>query len=291
MIPVGVAFVMKCFSQAHLWLIVISSIIALVVLFTLWVIVVWMIFGAKKPIEKLKRKTKEERTKEKLDEIVRRNFPERFEKLSNSILQIDIINPLGRDILTGKNTYRLKVKNIHPSKAVKNLKVWLCDIEWPKSAQKPLIWNGIIFPFLLPEKGSKNNDFSYEIPAGLEKEFDIMFVKLDSYKRTINLAPFKPMKDIAPSLIGSFYSDTSFSIEILPRDESKITFHFKISGGDGDMPTIAESCVLKIPVLLPENSLENQVANINSMIREFDNYLPKFEKPIKKEDSNLQFDT
>ena len=163
--------------------------------------------------------------------------------------------PADLDILTSKKTYRIKVKNTHKSKTVKNLKVWICDIEWPKSVEKPLILSGIIFPYPLPEKGSENNLQSHDLAGDSWKEFDLMFVNTGQSfsKRMINLAPFRPKNVGSPSQFKSVVADTAFNIELLPRDDSKLVFKFKVTGGDGDVDTITESYALRIPLLLPEN--------------------------------------
>jgi len=208
---------------------------------------------------------------------------ESLRKPSAPTLEFEIIHPGDLDILTSKKTYRIKVKNTHTSKTIKKLKVWICDIEWPKSVVKPLNWSGIIFPYPLPKKESQDNSLAHELAASLDMEFDLMFVNTEKTfsKRIINLAPFRPKNLGSPSLFKSVVADTSFNIEILPKDDSKLIFKFKITGGDGDVDTITESYILNVPLLLPENSVENQVANLNSLSHSFDKYLPSFEK-IKK---------
>ena len=107
-------------------------------------------------------------------------------------LKMEIIhpNPDDVDFLTGRKTYRIKVKNKHPRKIVKNLKVSIHLIKWPPSAEIPLGWYGIIFPYLLPEKNS-NVTSSCELAGDSEKEFDLMFVNAqNSTVRMMNFAPF-----------------------------------------------------------------------------------------------------
>ena len=196
------------------------------------------------------------------------------------ILEFKISSPEQIDLITGRRTYRIKVKNKHSSKVIKNLKVWLYDINWPATVERPLNMSGIKWPFQLPEKGNENNSLAHELAGDSELEFDLMFVGLTKYKRMINLAQFLPMKNIAPSLVGSVYSNTTFNIDILPKDDSKLTFKFKVSGGDGDVDTITESYILKVPPLQQENCVQDQVDNINALTQNFDKYLPVFEKPI-----------
>jgi len=212
-----------------------------------------------------------------------KELDEKHEALKNQlsdrkILEFEIVHPGQIDLITGRRTYRIKVRNKHTSKAVKNLKVWLCEIKWPQPIESPMVMSGIIWPYQLPEKGSQNNSLAHELSGDSEKEFDLMFVSLTQYKRMINLAPFLPMKNIAASLVGSVYSNTAFNIDMLPRDDSKLIFKFKVSGGDGDVDTITESYALKVPPLLPENSIANQVENINALSGTFEKYLPAFEK-------------
>jgi hypothetical protein len=246
------------------------------------------------------RAEQEKFTAEKLTlEMTRADEKKRLETMMESLrkpsaptLEIAIIHPADLDILTSKKTYRIKVKNTHPNKTIKNLKVWICDIEWPKSVEKPLIWSGIIFPYPLPKKESQDNSLAHELAAGLDMEFDLMFVNTGKSfsKRIINLAPFRPKNLGSPSQFKSVVSDTSFNIEILPKDDSKLFFKFKITGGDGDVDTITESYILNVPLLLPENSVDNQVANLNSLSHNFDKYLPSFEKtkkPLEKTAAQL----
>jgi hypothetical protein len=205
------------------------------------------------------------------------------------VLGFEIIHPGKLDLLTGKRTYRIKVKNTHASKVVKNLKVWLCEIKWPQSIDDPLITSGVNWPYQLPKKGEQNNSLPHELSGDSEMEFDLFFIGMTEYHRMMNLAPFLPMANIAASLVGSVYSNTSFDIEILPSDDSKLIFKFKVSGGDGDVDTVTESYILKVPSLLPENRTTNQVETIdspfqgdvdkiNALITNFDKYLPVFEK-------------
>jgi hypothetical protein len=207
---------------------------------------------------------------------------ESLRKLPAPTLEIEIIHPADLDILTSRKTYRIKVKNTHPSKAVKNLKVWLCEIKWPQSIQKPMIIGGIIWPHQLPEKGNPNHSLAHELAGDSEKEFDLMFISTPYFgKRIINLAPFRPKNIDSPSLFKSVDSDLNFDIEILPKDDSKLIFKFKVTGGEGDVDTIAESYIVRVPPLLPEDSVTNQVENVNSLGQNLYKFLPVFEKVDK----------
>jgi hypothetical protein len=76
-------------------------------------------------------------------------------------------------------------------------------------------------------------------------------------------------------------SDLNFDIEILPKDDSKLIFKFKVTGGEGDVDTIAESYIVRVPPLLPEDSVTNQVENVNSLGQNLYKFLPVFEKVDK----------
>ena len=200
---------------------------------------------------------------------------------SAPVMKMEILRPDGLDILTSRRTYRVKVKNSDPSKIIKNLRVSISEIKWPQSAEKPLNWSGIIFPYQLPEKGSPNNSLAHEIAGDSEKEFDLMFVELFHFRqRLISLAPFQPKETTppSPSFFKSVDSKTRFNIEDLPEDNSKLIFTFKITGGDGDVDTLTESYILKVPVMLAETSVEKSVENINILCQDFNKYLPDFEK-------------
>jgi hypothetical protein len=206
------------------------------------------------------------------------NTIESLRKPSVPTLEIEIIHPADLDILTSRRTYRIKVKNTHLSKVIKNTKVYLSEIKWPESVEKPMILSGIIFPHQLPEKGNQNNLLAHDLAGKSEKEFDLMFVSTPKFwRRIINLAPFRPKNIGTPSQFKSVDSDTSFDIEHLPKDDSKLVFTFKVIGGDGDVDTVTESYILKVPPLLPETSDENAVQNLNSLCQNLDKFMPTFE--------------
>jgi hypothetical protein len=138
---------------------------------------------------------------------------------------------------------------------------------------------GIKWPYQLPEKGSQNSSYAHNLAADLEKEFDLMFVDMSQYKRTINLAPFRPTDVASPSKFKSVISEIYFDIDGLPHKDSKLLFKFKVTGGDGDVDTVTQSYILKIPPLLPEHSFpDDAVKNINALMKEPFKYMPAFVK-------------
>jgi hypothetical protein len=133
-------------------------------------------------------------------------------------LAMEIIHPIERDVLTSRHAYRIKIKNRDNKKYIKNLKVVIAEIKWPKSVEKPLGWSGLIFPHQLPEKGNQNNSNLYELAGDTEKEFDLMFVEFHEFTtRAINLAPFKPKIPGHAGIYQSVVSDTRFDVERCQR--------------------------------------------------------------------------
>jgi hypothetical protein len=200
---------------------------------------------------------------------------------SSSILSIEVIHPIALDILTSRRTYRIRVKNNHPSKAVKHLMVSVSEIRWPKSVEKPFIWNGIIFPYQLPEKGNPNISASCEIAGDSEKEFDLMFVEFyHGSERFINLAPFLPRNAGSASIYKTVDSNIRFRVGHLPKNDSNLFFTFKVSGGEGDIDTLTESYTLLVPPI-DESTIESSVEALNAINKNIDSYIPVFKRTIE----------
>ena len=191
-----------------------------------------------------------------------------WRKKGQIVLEIELPNPEHIDLRLFRWILQVKIKNAHPAKTARNVKVWLKKIEWPPNQNVPLKLKQINFPILLPEAGRTDNTQAHEIaPKPFEKSFDLFFVGGDypAY-RIIGIAPFEPPFQKKPNLtqeciiektgVGSFnhpveqyFVTTSKVAEFKAMDSGGPDGRFAITvqvTGD-DIKTIEKKVVLIVP--------------------------------------------